>query len=93
MLLKMLADNNVQVLTSSQVVQVEADGVLVKKNGQDEVLPVESLVLATGMTPRNELQEALTGKVPGLYAIGDCVEPRHIINAIWEAFSTARTIE
>jgi len=93
MLLNMIADNNVQVLTSSQVAQVVADGILVKKNGQEEVFPAESLVLAVGMTPRNELQEALNGKVPGLYAIGDCVEPRHIINAIWEAFSTARTIE
>ncbi len=93
MLLKMMADNNVQVLTNTRTVQVMADGILVKKDDHDRFLPAESLVLAAGMRSCNELQEALTGKVTRLYAIGDCVEPRRIINAIWDAFHTVREIE
>jgi len=51
------------------------------------------LVFNGGMSSCNELQKILDGKVPELYAIGDCVEPRLIINAMWEAFHTARKIE
>jgi len=93
MLLRMVADSCVQVFTNTYPVQVTAGGILVKQDDQDRILPVESLVFGGGMRPCNELQEALAGKVEKLYAIGDCVEPRLIIHAIWEAFHTVRKIE
>jgi 2-enoate reductase len=93
MLLKMMTDHNVQVLTNCWPVRIVADGILVKHNAQDRTLLAESLISAAKMRPCNELQKALSGKVAGLYAIGDCVEPRRIINAVWEAFHTARKIE
>lgn len=40
----------------------------------------------------NDLQKTLNGKVTELHAIGDCVEPSGIIDAIWQAFHTARRI-
>ncbi|MFC1893751.1 FAD-dependent oxidoreductase [Chloroflexota bacterium] len=93
MLLKMLADNNIQVSTNASPVRVVAGGILAKHDDKDEILPAESLVLAAGMRPCNELQSKLTGKVADLYAIGDCVEPGHIISAIWQAFHTVRGIK
>ena len=30
--------------------------------------------------------------MPEMYAIGDCVETRKIINAIWEGFRIARLV-
>ncbi len=94
MLLKMMADNEVQVLTNTSPVRVVAGGILVKCDDKDDrTLPAQSLVLAAGMCPCNELQSNLTGKVAELHAIGDCVEPGHIIDAIWQAFHTARKIE
>ena len=93
MLLEMMTDKRVQVLTNSWPVKVVAGGILVKHNDKDRILPAESLVLAVGMHPCNELQSTLTGKVAKLHAIGDCVEPGRIIDAIWQAFHTARKIE
>lgn len=92
MLLKMLADNKVQVLTRTRPVKVVASGISVRYDDRDRILPAESIVLAAGMRPRNELQSTLTGKVTELYAIGDCVQPGRIIDAIWQAFHTARKI-
>jgi len=50
------------------------------------------VVLCCGFKPCNQLTEALKDKVPELYAIGDCVAPRKVINAIWEGFRIARLI-
>jgi len=92
MLIRMMADTKVQVLANARLVQAVVGGVIVKQEDQDQILPAESLVFASGMRSCNELQKALTGKVKELHAVGDCVEPRHIIDAIWEAFHVARTI-
>jgi hypothetical protein len=34
----------------------------------------------------------LEGAVPELYTIGDCVEPRKVMEAIYEGWRIARTI-
>ena len=44
-----------------------------------------TVVFATGMSPNNELSKKLQGKVSELYRVGDCVQPRKIIDAIHEA--------
>lgn len=93
MLLKMMTDNKVQVLTNTQPIEVVAGGVLVKQDDNKRILPAQSLVLAAGMRSRNELQRNLTGKITELYAIGDCAEPGRIIDAMWQAFHTARKIK
>jgi len=50
-------------------------------------------VYALGFESKNSgLSEALTGKVPELYSIGDCVSPRKIWNAIHEGFQIANDI-
>ena len=93
MLLKMMADNNVQVLTDSWPVRVVAGGILVKHDDEDRTVPAESIVVAAGMRSCCDLQKTLNGKVAELHAIGDCVEPGGIIEAIWQAFHTARRID
>jgi len=50
------------------------------------------IVLAIGLKPNNELLGALNEKVPEVYSIGDCSEPRKVINAIWEGYRIARLI-
>ncbi len=92
MLLKMMADYNVQVLTNCWPVQIVAGGILVKHNDHENTLKVDSLISAAEMRACNELHRTLSGRIGELYAIGDCIEPRRIINAIWEAFHTARKI-
>ncbi len=93
MLLSMIKHYRVEILTNARITKVTADGVVIKKGDREEVLPLKSLVFAAGMRPCNELQQSLTNKLPGLHAIGDCVQPGHITNAIWTAFNTARKLD
>ena len=91
-LLKLLADVNVRILTETHVSEIMDDGlVIVDKYGKQNKLSSDTVVLAAGLKPNSRL-EALKGKVPEIYAIGDCVEPRKVINAIWEGFRVARLI-
>ncbi|MFC1987976.1 hypothetical protein ACFLVH_05490 [Chloroflexota bacterium] len=50
------------------------------------------MVLAVGLKAEEKLSGALADKVSEVYTIGDCVEPRKVINAMWEGFHTARLI-
>ena len=92
-LLELLADNNVNILTGTSVAEIMDDSVvLVDKSGKRSELENDTVVLALGLKSNRELEEALKGKVPETYVIGDCVEPRRVINAIWEGFRFARLI-
>ena len=59
---------------------------------QKDFLIADTVVLAVGLKPNNGLWETLSGEVREIYAIGDCVKPRRVLNAIWEGFRTARLI-
>ena len=92
-LLKLLGDINVRILTETNVLEIMDDNVVIAdKHGTRSQLASDTVVLAVGLKANNGLEEAIRGKVPEIYAIGDCVEPRKVINAIWEGFRFARLI-
>ena len=89
-LLRLLADANVKIFTDTNILEIIDKGVAIAdKGGRKGILEADSVVLASGFKPDTSLLEALKGKVPQVYAIGDCVEPRKVMNAIWEGFRTA----
>lgn len=53
----------------------------------EEVVPVDTVVLALGGEANHGLYRELKGKVKELYAIGDCLGPRKLEPAIYEGFS------
>lgn len=54
--------------------------------------PVDSIVLVTGSKAEDGLYYALKAAGLDARAIGDCVSPRRVFNAIWEAELAAREI-
>jgi len=54
--------------------------------------PADTIVLAAGSTPNTDLAQALEGKVPEVHSIGDCVEPRRILEAMREGWKVALEI-
>jgi 2-enoate reductase len=90
---KLLREAGVKILTGVRVIEVTDDGVIIADNdGKQSTLKADTVVLAMGMSPNNGLFESLEDKIPEVYAIGDCVEPRRVLAAIWEGFRTARLI-
>jgi 2,4-dienoyl-CoA reductase (NADPH2) len=75
--------------TGARVVRITAEGVNAERNGTIESFPADSVVLAAGLTPRDELAQRLKDKVAEVYSIGDCAEVQKIANAIESGFRTA----
>lgn len=57
---------------------------LIDKEGNTQTIKADTIVYAIGVKANKTLAEELEGKVPALYSIGDCVEPRDIMAAIDE---------
>src|SRR5215470_15492739 len=53
---------------------------------------IDTVVLAAGSRSTDDLYRALRGEVPELYAVGDCVAPRGVHQAILDATRAARAI-
>ena len=93
LLLKMLLDAKVKCLTGAKVFEVREEGVnILHQGGERDFLEANTVVLAVGLKSNDEIWKMLGGEGPEIHAIGDCVRPRRVINAIWEGFRTARLI-
>jgi len=91
-LIKMLAEVGVGIHTRTNIVEMTADGIVIEKDSTRQILHADTVVCATGLQHQDKLYLALQESLPEVYAIGDCVAPRKVINAIWEGYRTARLI-
>ncbi|MFC1861519.1 FAD-dependent oxidoreductase, partial [Chloroflexota bacterium] len=76
----------IEVIANSTFKEVKDNGLMVqKRGGETSLIEGDSVVFATGMNSENALYNKLQGKVVELYKVGDCAQPRKIIDAIHEA--------
>lgn len=67
-------------------------GVIYEKDGQRHFIKADTVIIAVGYSPNNELQKQIEGKFPETYFIGDCVKVRTALEAIHEGFNVALKI-
>jgi pyruvate/2-oxoglutarate dehydrogenase complex dihydrolipoamide dehydrogenase (E3) component len=92
-LLQRLGEKGVKVLANARVEEITGNGVtIIDREQKKQAVEADTIVIATRPSSNRELLESLRGKVPQLYAIGDCVEPRQAIEAIYEGSRTALEI-
>lgn len=91
-LLKLIADTNVGTITGAKILEITEEGVLFQGKGGKDFVEANTIVLAVGLRPNKQLLEILGNDVSEVYAIGDCVKPRKVYNAIREGFRTAHLI-
>ncbi|OGP89702.1 MAG: hypothetical protein A2156_00645 [Deltaproteobacteria bacterium RBG_16_48_10] len=90
-LLKEFRDS--EILISTKVLEVKDKGIAIENRyGKRDVLKADTVVIATGFQSNKGPYEGLRGRCPELYAIGDCIEPRKVLDAIWEGYRLARLI-
>lgn len=82
---KIFTDMQIQEITDEEVIALDKDWRRYK-------FEADTVVNALGYVPNTTLGEALSGKVPELYKIGDCVKPRNMFHAVHEAAYVARQI-
>lgn len=93
-LLEALEGKEIRIMTNKEVREITDQGVVLRDrtSGEEELVSGEVIVLALGSSPVAHLVASLEGKVPELYAVGDCNEPRRLEQAIYEGSLVARRI-
>jgi len=90
-ILRELEENDVSILTEVRVDHIDDQTVLVTdRDGEARRIEAASVVLARDPIPLRDLEGKLHGF--NVHAIGDCVRPRLIIDAIREGYLAGRTI-
>jgi len=85
--------DDVKMITSAKVKEILDDGVVFTRNGVEETLRgMDTIVLALGAKPADELSHKIRDKVAELYVIGDAKQPRKALQAIAEGAEVARAI-
>ena len=93
LLLRNLEKNGILMIPSVRYEAVTEDGInIVDHEGMRRFIKADSFVIAAGFVPNDELFNSLKNEVKECYAIGDCVQPRNILEAIREAAEIARKI-
>jgi 2,4-dienoyl-CoA reductase-like NADH-dependent reductase (Old Yellow Enzyme family)/thioredoxin reductase len=93
LLLKRLNEQKIKVLTNTKIEAITDGGISVVDNyfGR-HLIECDTVVLSLGAKANNQLMQASKGRVKENYAIGDCVRPRKILEAIHEGSYIARKI-
>jgi len=87
-----LKETGIEVKCKTTLLEIGEKGVRVQGEAGTYDIPTETVVLALGAKAKDSLHRSLTGKVPEIYAIGDCVTPRKMIEATHEAYDVASKI-
>lgn len=62
----------------------DGQAIVVEAGGREEAVGADLVILARGSMPEPTWLELLRTKVPEVYVVGDCVEPRMIADALYE---------
>lgn len=90
---KRLKEKNVKIFTQTTAKSVAEGEVIVNTaSGEEKLGPFDNIIIATGATPINELEEPAKGSVPELYVIGDAAKPGKILAAVEQAAEIALKI-
>ncbi|MBM4332485.1 MAG: NADH:flavin oxidoreductase [Deltaproteobacteria bacterium] len=85
---KMMKDTmknlGVRTLVNRKVLEIKEGKVIFEDSGNVASLAVDWVVLAVGATPRDDLVNSLKELFQETYQIGDCLEPRKALEAIYE---------
>lgn len=91
-LLNWFAAKGVTILAGVTYQEITPQGLAIAAEGRREVIGADKIVTAMPMQANTGLLESLKGCAPEVYAIGDCREPRKIIDAIAEGSRIGRLI-
>ena len=92
-LLMWLADKGVIMMVDVKYEEITDKGLTITtKEGKRQTIEADTIVTAMPLLPNDELLKNLEGSAPEVYAIGDCVEPKMIIDAIADGSRIARVV-
>jgi len=91
-LMKRLALAGVKILTQHKIVEFRPNGLLTETPDGQKFVPADTVVLAFGMRPVNELAAEVKARWDEVYEVGDCVTPAKVGEAVRAGFSAGRLL-
>jgi 2-enoate reductase len=93
MTIDLLAYNGIEVLLNTSIERIENNRIcLVDNQNRTRQIECDTLVIAVGMRPDHGLFVDADRKFPNVRRIGDCLQPRNIQGAVWDAYEVARRL-
>lgn len=90
LLLELLAKQGVRIRTGVKLEEILDDGAItIDKDWNREKIVADSVVLSLGLMPRIGVVKVFERLAPEVYAVGDCVNPRKLMEAIHEGYNAA----
>ena len=91
--LEWLDRKGVTTMNGVKSMAITDDGLsIITKEGEKQTLKADSILQISPLTPNMELLKSLEGKGFEVYAIGDCQEPRMIVDAVADGWRIANEI-
>ena len=91
LLLCRLADKGVTMMTGVRCQEITDGGVaIITKEGISQTVEADNVIIAAGAKSNRALLGALQDRISEIYAIGDCVEPQGILEAIADGYRIGR---
>ncbi len=84
--------NGVKFYTEAELKRVEGKTAVIQQGNEEIRLPVGSVVLAVGAEPNDGLCDELSSSELPVIKVGDCANPRRIIDAMDEGFRAGRAV-
>lgn len=89
----MVAENGINILASTKLVEIKDNEVIVEKvDGATESVACDSVIIALGFRSQENIKAELEGKIKDIRVIGDALAPRKVKHAVNEGFEVARGI-
>jgi len=91
-LMRELSSLGVEIHTNSRLVEIKENGVVVLKEGEEQFIEADAVILATGFKGDETLFMKLEDLAEEVYQIGDVASPRKIYDAIQEGHLIGKEI-
>lgn len=92
MLENLLPYNGVDIICSAKVKSYNGGKLIYEKDGGEQSLDADSVVLCVGYSSENKLYDELKYEIGDIYLLGDAKKVANIMYAIWDAFEVANGI-
>ncbi len=87
LLYRLSSKEEVTILTGVRYREIIGDGVVITdKEGRERTIEADTVVLAAGAKPNNALLPILKERVSEVYPVGDCIEPRNLLESMREGY-------
>ena len=93
LLMRRLEEKKVAQYTGVSYKEINGRGLIIKnKEGVEQTLKTDTIVLATGAKPNSVLLDGLKESISEVYQAGDCLKPRSIMDAVADGYNIALKI-